>query len=81
MVISGCRAELLRLLSENNIYSPSFEAGEIISFVMGGGKLHLPSDMVSDEQYSRMLEIAKKRTEGVPLQYIFGEWELSLIHI
>ena len=75
MVISGCRAELLRLLSENNIYSPSFEAGEIISFVMGGGKLHLPSDMVSDEQYSRMLEIAKKRTEGVPLQYIFGEWE------
>lgn len=73
MVISGCRKELLRLLSENNIYSPSFEAGEIISFVMG--RMCLSSEEVTEEQYARMLEIAEKRTEGVPLQYIFGEWE------
>ena len=59
MVISGCRRELLRLLSENNIYSPSFEAGEIISFVMG--RSCLPSEEVTDEQYARMLEIAEKR--------------------
>ena len=75
MVISGCRKELMRILSENNIYSPSFEAGEIISFVMGSSKLRLPSEVVTDEQLSRMLEIAEKRAEGVPLQYIFGEWE------
>ncbi|MGN0655446.1 MAG: peptide chain release factor N(5)-glutamine methyltransferase [Ruminiclostridium sp.] len=75
MVISGCRTRLLRLLSENNIYSPSFEAGEIISFVMGSSKLHLPSEEVTEEQYSRMLEIAERRIKGEPLQYIFGEWE------
>lgn len=75
MVIADCRRAIIGVLSESEVFSPSFEADEIIKEITGRNRPIFPDTEVTDEQYEKMLDIAAKRADGVPLQYIFGEWE------
>lgn len=75
MVISECRAAIYGILSKNKIFSPSYEAGEIVREVMGKSRPFFPDTAVTREQYGKMLMMTEKRVQGMPLQYIFGEWD------
>lgn len=75
MVIFECRKELEKILEKADVFDERFEASEIIKQILGRDKLHFPSDEISDGEYEKMLSLAKKRATGIPLQYLFGEWE------
>lgn len=75
MVIAECRRKLESILDKNDIFDVKFETSEIIKEVVGRGGIIFPTDEATDEQFAQMLLIAEKRANGIPLQYIFGEWE------
>lgn len=65
--------ELCTMLKLGGIEDTAFEAKEI--FRETTGKLPIITDEITQEQLGEMLTLAKKRTDGVPLQYLFGKWE------
>lgn len=65
--------EIAALLKNAEVFDPDYEATEIFREICGCHPLTVPE--ITEEQYCGMLETAKKRTEGMPLQYIFGKWE------
>lgn len=48
-----------------------FEAVQIVKELCGKGRL----DILSDEEYEKCLSAVNKRKQGIPLQYIFGNWD------
>lgn len=65
--------ELCTMLKLGGVEDTAFEAKEI--FRETTGKLPIITDEITQEQLGEMLTMAKKRTDGVPLQYLFGKWE------
>lgn len=65
--------ELCTMLKLGGVEDTAFEAKEI--FRETTGKLPIITDEITQEQLGDMLMLAKKRAEGVPLQYLFGKWE------
>lgn len=67
------KAEISAVLRKAEVFDPDYEAGEIIREVC---KMHPVQVMeITTGQKEKIAEITKKRTEGIPLQYIFGKWE------
>lgn len=75
MVIFECKRELEKILENAEVFDEKFEANEIVKQILGRDKLHFPSDEISNEAYESMISLAKERAKGIPLQYLFGEWE------
>lgn len=65
--------ELCTMLKLGGVEDTAFEAKEIFREVTG--RLPIITDEITQEQLGDMLMLAKKRAEGVPLQYLFGKWE------
>lgn len=65
--------EIAALLKNAEVFDPDYEATEIFREICGCHPLTAPE--ITEEQYGGMLKTAKKRAEGMPLQYIFGKWE------
>lgn len=71
MVISGLIAEVKSMLSDN----AAFEAREIVMKVLGISRNELiikSNETVSETDRSKAIDIAKRRQNGEPLQYILG---------
>ncbi len=66
-------AQIAAILRNAQIFDPEYEAGEIIREICGVHPLQVAE--ITPEKWSRITEIAEKRAEGMPLQYIFGKWE------
>ena len=63
-------------LSQNENSDPSFEADQLITFVLGKPRLELGNDfIVSFENGNQLLDLCEKRAGGYPLQYILGSWQ------
>lgn len=63
------------VLSEGENCEPSFEANQLIEFVLGGTRLTLgPDFQVGQEEEEKLYRLCKKRAGGYPLQYILGKW-------
>ncbi|MDF2566590.1 MAG: hemK [Oscillospiraceae bacterium] len=66
------------MLMESGFSNYDFEARCLVSYCfdmdLGSIFLHY-MDPVDDCELKKLYEIAKKRTDGYPLQYILGEWE------
>lgn len=65
--------ELCTMLKLGGVEDAAFEAKEIFREVTG--KPPIITDEITQEQLGDILMLAKKRAEGVPLQYLFGKWE------
>lgn len=66
-------SQIRKILEKAEIFDINYEAGEIFKEIC---KTHpLTSENVTAEQFAEMKKIAEKRSEGFPLQYIFGKWE------
>ncbi len=78
--------ELLKLteelLKEGGCDSPSFDALCLLEDVAGIGRGNVPSaanSVLDDTSWRRVLDAAKRRAAGEPLQYLLGSWDfLSL---
>lgn len=66
-------SELAEILRNAEVYDPAYEANEIVREICGCHPLQ--AGEISNNQWQKMTEIAEKRAEGTPLQYIFGKWE------
>lgn len=64
-------------LTEAGVDSPAFDTSELISFVIGKtySKAFHGNDELSEEDFTRLTDLANRRSEGEPLQYILGAWE------
>jgi len=76
------RGELVRqiqeILLQAGITSAGFEAKELICDSLGVSKAELLASSfltVSDAKEKQLFDLAKKRSQGYPLQYLLGEWE------
>ena len=75
MVIGEALSSAVKILSEAKIFDPDFEAREILREITGLDPYINRSRELSSEQYEKILLMAGKRATGIPLQYIFGEWD------
>lgn len=66
-------AEIAAKLKEAQVFSPEYEAGEIILEVCKSHPLQVFE--VTAEQKKAIDAITAERIKGRPLQYIFGKWE------
>ncbi len=63
---------------EKNIENGNFEAGLIVRRISGLSQSDFflrGSDEISEENKDKILSLAKRRTDGEPIQYILGEWD------
>ena len=77
MTLKQVLNKISEILIRGNIEDASFEAKQILSFVSGLpiSKILLNLGKVTSEDFEKMKDIASRRAEGYPLQYIFGSWE------
>lgn len=66
-------SEIAALLKKAEVFDPDYEAVEIFREICGCHPVAAPN--ITLEQQEKMKNIAEKRAEGMPLQYIFGKWE------
>ena len=80
MVIQELRKKLRDILKEKEDFD--FESDVIISHVTKKSKHNwLLQKEVSDKVCVKCIELAKKRSSGIPLQYLISEWEFYGIPI
>lgn len=75
MVIGEALSLVAEILSEAEVFDPDFEAREILREFTGLDPYISSRRELSAEQQEKILQAAKKRATGIPLQYIFGKWE------
>lgn len=75
MVIGEAVSSAEKILSEAGVFDPDFEAREIAREITGLDPYIYSRRELSTEEREKILSMAKKRAEGIPLQYIFGKWE------
>ncbi len=68
--------EVVKIL-EGFVEDCRFEAEEIVTSVCGISKhrLNIESPLITEAQINRIFEIAEKRAQNYPLQYLLGSWE------
>lgn len=80
MVIQELRKKLYNILKEKEDFD--FESDVIISHVTKKSKYSwLLQKEISDQVFIKCIELAKKRSSGIPLQYLISEWEFYGIPI
>lgn len=64
------------ILGQNSNADPRFEADQLIKFVLGDSRRHLPSfEEIPGRREEKLYSLCERRKEGYPLQYILGEWD------
>lgn len=80
MVIQELRKKLHNILKEKEDFT--FESDIIVSHATKKPKHKwLLQNEISDKIFSECVELAKKRSSGIPLQYLISEWEFYGIPI
>ncbi len=59
----------------NGIESASYDALCLLEHYCGAGRTDLLLNPDKETESNRFIDACKKRAEGIPLQYIIGEWE------
>ena len=70
--------DITNQLDQAGCDSPAFAAWQLIQYVTGKSRTELLIRMeepVSEEEDSRLTQLAVRRAQGEPLQYLLGEWE------
>lgn len=78
MVIGDALKLTSDILKGSGVEDYVFEAQHLTMHALSISSLQLAvskHDEISQSAYERLLELAKKRAGGYPLQYIIGEWE------
>lgn len=74
---SALRA-IKQYLTEAGCQSPAFDAACICTQITGftrAGMVTHGDDTIADESWQRLLDMAKQRASGMPLQYLLGQWD------
>ncbi|MEG1894809.1 MAG: peptide chain release factor N(5)-glutamine methyltransferase [Oscillospiraceae bacterium] len=68
--------DLTQLLAQNPNADPRLESQLLFEFVTGKPRRQQEADFaVTQEQWEKLAELAQKRIEGYPIQYILGKWQ------
>jgi release factor glutamine methyltransferase len=69
-------AEVRRLAAVRDEETADFDASCILQDLLGEkNPMFSPKEPVPDEKAAEILVLARKRSEGFPLQYLLGQWE------
>ena len=66
------------LFIEAGVDSPAFEVSVLMEDLLNlprNPEITVPETVLKPEEEEKLFSVAKKRTEGYPLQYIIGNWE------
>lgn len=74
MVINELYRQMCTLIGENSDSDPSFEANQLIEYVLGKKRIELLGADICEEDVQKLMHYAQQRKEGYPLQYIIGKW-------
>lgn len=76
MTVPALSNTLKALLTRAGVENPDGDAGEILCAALGCTRteLLLRDREISDEAYERALKMARRRSEGEPIQYVIGTW-------
>ena len=75
MVINTLYRQMCGIMEENPNSDPSFEANQLIEFVLGKKRIELLGAEISDTDAEKLMDYAHQRKNGYPLQYIMGRWQ------
>ncbi|MBQ3087587.1 MAG: peptide chain release factor N(5)-glutamine methyltransferase [Clostridia bacterium] len=78
ITLEKCFFETVAFLEEHGIEDAKFDAREIILHATKIDRVlfGIQSELkISDEKQERVKELLLKRVQGIPLQYILGEWD------
>ncbi len=78
MVIAELRRSLCAELDENGISDAAFDADELTMLALGLSRAEMAlyfDREVSESELEKASQLALRRINGEPLQYIIGEWE------
>ena len=75
MVIQQIYKDMCAVMEQNENCDVSFEANQLIEFVLGKKRIELLGTDISDADTAKLMELATQRKEGYPLQYILGRWQ------
>ena len=69
-------AEVRRLAAVRDEETADFDANCILQDLLGEkNPMFSPKEPVPDEKAAEILDLARKRSKGFPLQYLLGQWE------
>ena len=74
MVINELYRQMCAVIGENTDSDPSFEANQLIEYVLGKKRIELFGADICKEDAEKLMQYAQQRKEGYPLQYIIGKW-------
>ena len=75
MVIQQIYKDMCAVMEQNENCDVSFEANQLIEFVLGKKRIEFLGVDISDADTAKLIELATQRKEGYPLQYILGRWQ------
>ena len=75
MVIQQIYKDMCAVMEQNENSDVSFEANQLIEFVLGKKRIELLCEDIKQEDADRLMEYANRRRDGYPLQYILGRWQ------
>ena len=68
MVIQQIYKDMCAVMEQNENCDVSFEANQLIEFVLGKKRIELLGVDISDADTAKLMELATQRKEGYPLQ-------------
>ena len=76
ITVGAALRRLTHYLEENGIEAPDFEALQMLQS-LGYSKIRILEDrgVLTQQQQEQLRQLASRRLEGEPLQYLLGEWE------
>ena len=78
MTIKQAYSSLSDYLHRQGVESPDFDAAQLVAAVTGVTKAKMPIEgtrPLTPLELERLTQLAKRRGERYPLQYLLGEWE------
>lgn len=77
MTVKELYLTIKNILSQGGVSDPSFEASYLMEEIAGYDRNKIivyGDDVISDHEKEKLLNMAKKRAAGEPLQYVMGLW-------
>ena len=77
MTVKELYLSVKEILAKGNIPDPAFEAAFLMEETLGYSRSKIivfGDSVVSALQQEKLLDMAKRRADGEPLQYITGKW-------
>lgn len=74
MVINEVYRQMCEIMAQNQNSDAKFEADLLVEFVLGKKRIDVMGTDISDETAQKLMQLAQKRKDGYPLQYILGKW-------